>query len=434
MSESRFVRGIDANGNEVECSTEYIDYASPIVGPDVERQYRDAYRCAAGEVLDWCCPSFFDVFDAETSRRVAKDSMTVMVKLSADDDTYYVCYRKGHEAMAARTRARHNAFLQAAKVWSCLSMLGVRHADIKSKFVIPWYVAICAWSWSEDLSPHLPPRMCDPVTDDQWKLIVEHRGELVGTFDSYTDAMNCIESQAKLTPGRCFHNTDGFCDPWPCSTLDFFPIGWVHLDKFIGESARPNDKRLYLIFQDRTGLRWPWVVYRYPTRVTCCYADMAEDSQVIWPLAYKLAKYFGFAWASHATLVDGKVDVDRDAINLRAEEFALAHLPINNIYPSNDGFVVNEFHRKLSWLVSENTLYLDVSRTGTSCGGVAGDVVYLRATLDTKKWKWDVLQCGASAKWEDYALLKVALVAIDDPLDSEQARLILQRAEPVVVV
>lgn len=45
-----------------------------------------------------------------------------------------------------------------------------------------------------------------------------------------------------------------------------------------------------------------------------------------------------------------------------------------------------------------------------------------------------MLQCGASAKWEDYALLKVALVAIDDPLDSEQARLIFKWAEPVVVV
>lgn len=39
-----------------------------------------------------------------------------------------------------------------------------------------------------------------------------------------------------------------------------------------------------------------------------------------------------------------------------------------------------------------------------------------------------------STEYIDYALLKVALVAIDDPLDSEQARLILQRAEPVVVV
>lgn len=422
MSESRFVRGIDANGQEVECSTEYIDYASPLVGPDVEREYRDAYRCAAGEVVDWCCPSFFDVFDAETSRRVAKDSMTVMVKLSADDDTYYVCYRKGHEAMAARTRARHNAFLHAAKVWSCLSMLGVRHADIKSKFVIPWYAAICAWSRSEDLSPYLPPRMCDPVTDDQWKLITEHKGDLVGTFDSYTDAMNYIESRANLTPGRCFHNTDGLC------------IGLVRLEKFGGESANPHEKRLYLALQDKRDSRGRWVVYRYPTRVTCCYADMAEDSQVIWPLAYKLAKYFGFAWASHANLVDGKVEVDRDAINRRAEAFESANLPINNLYPSNDGYVVNEFHRKLSWLVSENTLCLDVSRAGTSCGGVAGEVVYLRATLDTKKWKWDVLQCGASAKWEDYALLKVALVAIDDPLDSEQARLIFKWAEPGFVV
>ena len=140
----------------------------------VEWEYRQAFAKAAGEVVQWDMPDPDAIQAAREARQRARLAAEVRVESSIlyrhpHLDSEQIVYRKGHEAMAARTRGRCQALEMAKQLWWELSDAGVSDQAIRDSIMRPWFHDVADWAMKETKRYRVvpPPRPEDFMTGDQ---------------------------------------------------------------------------------------------------------------------------------------------------------------------------------------------------------------------------------------------------------------------------